>query len=225
MYLFAFCGPIACGSVNNTMATKGVTRANCIQAYGSAAKLTTGTLPTTSDASAGVQLSFTGGPRCAGLAGQQSSVVYNVRCGDAGADTPYSGASVSVSSDGCTATFELTAPAGCPLPHPAPDARISGGWVFLILLFSFTVTYCGVGMLFKAAYRRATGMEIVPNVDFWRATLRNIQLGAAVVWSKVTCSTHPLDESMYQGLDDDLALGGDYAQAPSTSAGAGPGTV
>ena len=93
----------------------------------------------------------------------------------------------------------------------------------MIVLFAFITSYCGLGMIYKGCCRRATGMEIVPNVDFWRGAWDNLCLGAAVVWAKLTCSPLPTSEdSAYQGLDDDLGLGGDYYSAKPETSGTVP---
>lgn len=222
-YRFSFCNTITCsGSSNGTMATKVLSGAlgSCLKAYGSPSQVTVSTLPSSDNVRDGLTLKYSGGPLCSGQPSQSSSsVVYTLHCGAAGDSSPLSNIKLGSATDDCTLYIEATTPAACLTPIPEPEHHISGGWVFVIILFTVLTTYCGLGMLYKGLCRRATGMEIVPNVDFWRGAWDNVQLGASVAWAKLTCSESPtVGDSVYQGLDDDLGLGGDYyAAKPETS--------
>jgi len=208
------------------MATKVLSSAHgsCLKAYGAPSQVAVSTLPSSDNVRDGLQLTYSGGPLCSGQPPQPSSgVVYTLHCGDAGADSPISEVKLGTATDDCTLYIEATTPAACLKTIPVEEHPISGGWVFVIFLFSVLTSYCGLGMLYKGCCRRATGMEIVPNVDFWRGAWDNLQLGATVVWAKLTCSDVPTaGDSVYQGLDDDLGLGGDYYPAKPETSGTVP---
>ncbi|MES1916707.1 MAG: hypothetical protein MHM6MM_008504 [Cercozoa sp. M6MM] len=48
------------------------------------------------------------------------------------------------------------------------SSGMSGGWVFILILFISTLVYCLAGAAYKAKRHGARGVEAVPNIDFWR---------------------------------------------------------
>ena len=42
------------------------------------------------------------------------------------------------------------------------------GWIFIIMLSVLLVVYCGVGIFWKMKKLGVTGIEAVPNIEFWR---------------------------------------------------------
>ena len=45
---------------------------------------------------------------------------------------------------------------------------LSGGDVFLLIFFLGGALYVGIGMLYNFKRHNATGMDLVPNIGFWR---------------------------------------------------------
>ena len=150
--------------------------------------------------SQGIQITYTGGV-CQSAPARNFSVTYRVDC----AATP---GSKQVSIGLCYMVVELSDPAGCgvPLSPSGKTAPLSGGWVFIILLLVATVIYLGVGMAYKRLTVGASGVEAMPNIDFWRAFGTNISTGALWVKCTVTCTPMPNvsdDDLGYHGIRGD----------------------
>lgn len=60
--------------------------------------------------------------------------------------------------------FTLRSPHACLVPNPG----LSAGSVLLILLFVAVMVYIIGGMLFLRFYRGASGVEMIPNYEFWK---------------------------------------------------------
>lgn len=74
----------------------------------------------------------------------------------------------------CQATYVIPTSASCP-GHGGHHGgggggggghKLSGGWVFIILVIVFSVLYCAVGG-FMNHRKGATGADLCPNRDFW----------------------------------------------------------
>ena len=73
-------------------------------------------------------------------------------------------------------------------PPPPPGGgkkKISGGSVFLIIFFVGGAVYLAAGMLYKRQRMGVEGVEMVPNIDFWREVPGNIKDGVKFSISKV----------------------------------------
>ena len=60
-----------------------------------------------------------------------------------------------------------------------------GGWVFLLIVVIALIVYFGAGILYKRAQLGATGMECVPNIDFWRELPGLVKDGCIFFWEKM----------------------------------------
>lgn len=60
--------------------------------------------------------------------------------------------------------FTLRSPHACLVPNPG----LSAGSVLLILFFVAVVVYIVGGILFLRFYRGASGVEMIPNYEFWK---------------------------------------------------------
>lgn len=60
--------------------------------------------------------------------------------------------------------FTLRSPHACLVPNPG----LSAGSVLLILLFVAVMVYIIGGILFLRFYRGASGVEMIPNYEFWK---------------------------------------------------------
>jgi len=59
----------------------------------------------------------------------------------------------------------------CPTnaPPPGTGGKLSGGGIFLILVFCLFAVYVAAGITYNVVRKKATGKEIIPNVEFWLA--------------------------------------------------------
>jgi len=70
-------------------------------------------------------------------------------------------------------------------PGASPDA-ISGGSVFLILFFIITFLYFLIGILYNKHYGKKTGIDVVPNIEFWKEVPSYLKEG--IIFTKDTIS-------------------------------------
>lgn len=152
--------------------------------------------------STGIQVSYKGGI-CQASPGQNFTVQYQFKCATTNAYQ------VTVST--CFLGLQLDSAAACGVALPNPSsggtAPLSAGWVFVILVFVAGIVYVGAGMAYKRVTVGASGIEAVPNVDFWRAFGANITLGWTVFTHAVTCRPLPNvtadDDMLYHGIRGD----------------------
>ncbi|CAH1238353.1 M6PR [Branchiostoma lanceolatum] len=66
--------------------------------------------------------------------------------------------------------FELSSPCACPGAGPGcAGGGLSGGSVFLIILFALAGVYVIAGAIFMKFVKGAQGSEVIPNVAFWKS--------------------------------------------------------
>merc|ERR1712072_1576330 len=66
--------------------------------------------------------------------------------------------------------FVIASAHACPTSPPGDvlGTGLNWGW-FFILMFSLAMgSYCGVGMVYKYKKLGVTGIETLPNIEFWR---------------------------------------------------------
>jgi hypothetical protein len=67
--------------------------------------------------------------------------------------------------------FVMESAAGCPVEENFIERAAGGlsyGWVFIICFSVLMVLYCGIGMFYKIKKLGVTGIEAIPNIEFWR---------------------------------------------------------
>jgi len=67
--------------------------------------------------------------------------------------------------------FVIESSAGCPVEENFIERAAGGlsyGWVFIICFAVLLVLYCGIGMFYKIKKLGVTGIEAIPNIEFWR---------------------------------------------------------
>eukprot|EP01111_Echinosteliopsis_oligospora_P010362 TRINITY_DN320_c0_g1_i1.p1 TRINITY_DN320_c0_g1~~TRINITY_DN320_c0_g1_i1.p1 ORF type:complete len:263 (+),score=70.39 TRINITY_DN320_c0_g1_i1:113-901(+) len=94
-----------------------------------------------------------------------------VKC-DASKTTPQvTGITEPPAPSKCHYNIAMSAAAACPKGKGGgggSDGGITGGDIFLIIFFCGFAVYFAVGVLVKWKVMNASGVEMVPNIDFWR---------------------------------------------------------
>ncbi|KAN0026721.1 hypothetical protein ACTFIV_007711 [Dictyostelium citrinum] len=67
---------------------------------------------------------------------------------------------------------------------------IGGGWIFIIILLSFTTVYLVGGILINKFKNNKSGLDLIPNKDSWSSLGGLISDGFSFIKSKVTGSTN-----------------------------------
>jgi len=96
-------------------------------------------------------------------------------------------ADVGVNPNRCLFTFTMTSPYACSVPDPPPSKNkgLSGGSIFLIILFSVGSAYLLFGFAYLYQVRGSRGMEACPNRDFWSACWVYNKEGCSFSYSKI----------------------------------------
>jgi hypothetical protein len=108
--------------------------------------------------------------------------------------------------------FGVAAKEACPTNPPGDvlGTGLTWGWLFIILFSCVLVLYCGIGMIWKYKKLGVTGIETIPNIEFWRDYPGLIKDGIAFTITKVKQC---------------LAKGGQAAQSAGGSNGPSYSTV
>ena len=89
-----------------------------------------------------------------------------------------------------------------PKPITIGGDGIGGGWIFLTVLAVGFILYLTGGIVYKRSVKGAAGIEMIPNVDFWREFFASVSEGGIIVWYAMTCRKRPGNEAeVYHGLD------------------------
>jgi len=89
------------------------------------------------------------------------------------------------SSKACNYEYQLKTAAACS-GGGGGKGGLSGGWVFIIILCVVIPVYIIVGCIYKKQRTGASGMEMCPNIDFWRSLPGLVKDGCRYTWSKLT---------------------------------------
>jgi len=184
LYTFQFnpCKPVSVSS--SSICPSGAL--NCQLNFGTPYKLVANQISLSSMVYDGTTLSvtYTGGDSCPSYnTNRQSTIKFT--CGTSAGTPTY------VQEVTCAYTFSWASTAGCPLDAPPGDAGggssgLSGGDIFLILFFCIGFLYVVIGMAYNYKVRELRGIEMVPNVDFWRGLPSLIKDGCVFTWQKIT---------------------------------------
>jgi len=89
----------------------------------------------------------------------------------------------------CVFTINLPSPYSCssdsPPPSPEEDSGLSGGSIFLIILFTVSFAYIAFGCLYLCQVRGSRGMDACPNRDMWSACWSYEKEGCSWTWNKL----------------------------------------
>jgi len=86
-------------------------------------------------------------------------------------------------SNGCAYAYMLRTKAAC--GGGGSSGGLSGGWVFIIILCVVIPIYIIGGCVYKKQRVGATGMEMCPNIDFWRSLPGLVKDGCKYTWFKL----------------------------------------
>jgi hypothetical protein len=125
-------------------------------------------------------LSYTGGQEC-----KNTKRAFNIHlvCDPTVLDTPTL-SKVSQESDGCTYDVTVTHEAACPIAA-AWCYGCTGptwGWLFLLPWPAVIILYLVIGMIYKWKKLGAVGLEMIPNIDFWKEFPFYFRDGFLVIW-------------------------------------------
>jgi len=87
----------------------------------------------------------------------------------------------------CTYTFTWTGLAGCGTPTGSGGSGgggLNGGDVFLIIFFVGGFLYVAVGMAYNYKAKEARGVEMIPNLEFWKDLPQLLKDGASFAYGR-----------------------------------------
>jgi len=172
-----------------TCAAPGV--ANFVVNFGQEICETVGTMPATfalldpNDAAGGITGTFSSGMPCQAQSQGNYMLTVNFPCPatDPGSDQLTSAAGDP--NNGCHFIYTMTSMKNCPVKQSSSSGKLSGGWVFVIIVLVVSFVYCVGGIGFKK-YRGAESWgEAVPNNTFWFALPGLVKEGAVFFWQRL----------------------------------------
>ena len=72
-----------------------------------------------------------------------------------------------MSDTGRSVAVRLTTPSACAV-QSTKQKGLSAGSVILIIVACLVVVYVGGGMVYNWKFQQKTGIEMVPNIEFWK---------------------------------------------------------
>jgi len=89
--------------------------------------------------------------------------------------------------DDCVARIDVKTKYGCPTkPGSGLDGSgLSLGSILLITLLVIVVVYVVGGMAFQYRFREARGVDMVPNLEFWKTIPGLVKDGCIFTWAKI----------------------------------------
>jgi hypothetical protein len=119
------------------------------------------------------------GDKCTSSPDQWNTLSYLFHC-----DKDASTEKFILEASACSYDLHITSKYACPAP---PPPAIPGSVVFLLVLMGAFAVYCCAGCFYNRQFKGASGLESVPNVDFWRSFVQNVEEGLSWTWLKLTC--------------------------------------
>lgn len=199
-YKWAPCVPLpgTCNNVGDVMAAQYV-NGDCFRNLGVLSSPRWSLLDS-SNPSAGVVLAYSGGTECHVPETIQGSTTIKVTC-DQEAIVP-TGFTYTVEQ--CSISIAFRSINGCPSEY---TSGLSGGWVFVVLLLVAALVYFGGGVAYKKATLGTSGLESIPNIDFWRELVYLATLGTRYFVAKVTCKAWEGEHGLGGGYTKQIGAG------------------
>lgn len=156
----------------------------------------------------GYTVTFQKGSDCGDLKQPYTSVI-NVICEQGNKQGDIASAKI----DNCIAKLTYAAEAGCPISDSestSPSTSksnssggggggIDGGWIFIIIVVCVFSLYLAAGIGWNYTQRDARGLEMCPNIEFWKALPNLVKDGCLFTLTKVTCGRIG-DSSTYSSI-------------------------
>jgi len=106
------------------------------------------------------------------------SVEFQFKCGPTLTTNP----PFTVTYTGCSYLIVFTTSAGCP-SVPGGGSKLSGGFIFVIILLVSFVVYVVVGCIYKKVRLSTSGFASCPNNEFWVALPGLVKDGCVATFS------------------------------------------
>ena len=107
------------------------------------------------------------GDKCTSSPDQWNTLSYLFHC-----DKDASTEKFKLEASACSYDLHITSKYACPAP---PPPAIPGSVVFLLVLMGAFAVYCCAGCFYNRQFKGASGLESVPNVDFWRSFVQDVE--------------------------------------------------
>ncbi len=182
----------------------------CMTSYGRAENFTAELLK--EDVTAGISLIYKGGKVC-NQYGSTGYTRFNIACDSSVAATPLRIIGLSAMPDGCGIEYEIVSPAGCGTVVPLLVRTLGVGWIVFLAVLFVSIVYLIGGIAYKRRKYGSSGIEAVPNIDFWRAAYGVVS--APFIWAADLCLFHGSRRRghMLANPDDVYELAGDDIEA------------
>ena len=143
-----------------------------------------------------LDITYSGQP-CSYSPTRKFSITYSFHCDNKVTATTYALAS----SDKCSYNLHIYSQKACP---DLAAKALSPFVVLLLILAGIFTLYCLAGVLYNSQVRGTSGIESIPNVDFWRNFLKYVEDGFLYCYLTLTCQERTImHESLMQ--DDQLS--------------------
>eukprot|EP00898_Chlorokybus_atmophyticus_P007032 jgi/Chlat1/732/Chrsp104S01212 len=130
----------------------------------------------------GVAVNISQGDNSGCPAGVRRSLTVNLLC--KGQVEPEVSGIVSELSP-CIYVTDMVHPVACPL-HMGSEENRFGASTVIVLLIAVVILYLLGGIAYNNITQGSTGLEAVPNIDFWRITGQVLKTYSGMAWEKVT---------------------------------------
>jgi len=134
--------------------------------------------------SVGVKVSYANGDACGSGVPPKKTGVINFYCDP----TAGRGAVNGTVAENPTCVFTMNIITGLVCPGGGgggSSGGLSGGWVFIIILIVCIFVYIVAGCVYQRKKKGASGVESVPNIEFWRGLPGLVKEGFSFTWTKL----------------------------------------
>jgi len=132
----------------------------------------------------GVNMTYYGGDYCQGPKRNRQTSIYII-CNTT-ADPGFITEIIEPTDPAMTCMYAIKFQStyGCP---SGGSGGIEVGWIFIIILIIVVFLYLAVGVVYQWKKNHATGLELIPNHEFWRETPGLFKDGCLYAFRKITC--------------------------------------